>query len=128
MSGDPPIAFFEVDDKSHPMIQIEQLMPIIPLVRVPDTHTAINVAVEVEHGYRHTSVMHSKNIDLLHKMSVEVDTSIFVKNGPSYNGTGFNGEGYTAWTIAGPTGEGMTNARTWVRMRRCVIHDHFRIS
>ena len=128
VSGDPPIAFFEVDDKSHPMIQIEQLMPIIPLVRVPDTHTAINVAVEVEHGYRHTSVMHSKNIDLLHKMSVEVDTSIFVKNGPSYNGTGFNGEGYTAWTIAGPTGEGMTNARTWVRMRRCVIHDHFRIS
>ena len=127
-NGDPPIAFFEVDDKSHPMVQIEQLMPIIPLVRVPDTQTAIDVAVEVEHGFRHTAVMHSKNIDLLHKMSVEVDTSIFVKNGPSYNGTGFNGEGYTAWTIAGPTGEGMTNARTWVRMRRCVIHDHFRIS
>ncbi len=127
VSGDPPIAVVQVSDASHPLVQIEQLMPIIPMFRFSDTRAGIQTAVEVEKGCRHTSVMHSKNIDLLHEMSVAVDTSIFVKNGPSYNGTGFDGEGYTAWTIAGPTGEGMTNARTFVRMRRCVLHDHFRI-
>jgi len=126
-SGDPPIAVVPVDSKDHPLVQIEQLMPVIPMLRVPDTRTGIRIAVEVEHGYRHTAVMHSKNIDLLHEMSIAVDCSIFVKNGPSYNGVGFNGEGYTSWTIAGPTGEGMTTARSFVRMRRCVIHNHFRI-
>ncbi len=128
VSGDPPIAFLEVDSDQHPLMQIEQLMPIIPLYRVRTTDEAIRTAVEVEGGRRHTAVMHSKNIDALHKMSVACDCSIFVKNGPSYNGTGFEGEGYTAWTIAGPTGEGMTNARTFVRLRRCVLKDHFRIS
>lgn len=127
VSGDPAIAFFEVDDGRHPLVQIEQLMPIIPLFRVRSTEAAIAAAVEAEKGNRHTAVMHSKNIDALHAMAVACDASIFVKNGPSYNGVGFQGEGYTAWTIAGTTGEGLTTAQTFVRMRRCVLKDHFRI-
>jgi propionaldehyde dehydrogenase len=127
VTGDPPIAFMEVDSVDHPLMRIEQLLPVIPVMRVRDTETAIDLAVKTERGCRHTAVMHSKNIDLLHKMAVAADCSIFVKNGPSYNGIGMEGEGYTAWTIAGPTGEGMTNARTFVRMRRCTLKDHFRI-
>jgi len=81
----------------------------------------------VEHGYRHTAGMYSRNIDALHRMARAVDTSIFVKNAPHFAGLGAGGEGYTAWTIASPTGDGCTNARTWTRERRCTLVDYFRI-
>ena len=110
-----------VVDKSHPFVQIEMLMPILPVVRVPDVDTAIDVAVEVEHGNRHTAMMHSKNIDKLTKMAKLMQTTIFVKNGPSYAGIGIGGEGYTTFTIAGPTGEGLTSAKSFARIRRCVL-------
>ena len=41
-----------------------------------------------------------------------MNTSLFVKNAPSYAGLGVGGEGYTAWTIAGSIGDGLTTART----------------
>ena len=71
--------------------------------------------------------MHSRNIDKLSKMARLCDCSIFVKNGPHYAGLGFGGEGPTSFTIASPTGEGLTTARTFTRMRRCTLVDHFRI-
>lgn len=108
-------------EKSHPFVQIEMLMPILPIVRVPDVDTAIDVAVEVEHGNRHTAMMHSKNIDKLTKMAKLMQTTIFVKNGPSYAGIGIGGEGYTTFTIAGPTGEGLTSSKSFARIRRCVL-------
>lgn len=111
----------------HPFVVEELLMPVIPLVRVRDVHAAIDLAVKVEHGNRHTAVMHSKNIDNLHLMARKCDCSIFVKNGPSYAGLGFGGEGPTTMTIASPTGEGITTARSFTRQRRCVIVDSFRI-
>ncbi len=111
----------------HPFVVEELLMPVIPLVRVRDVHAAIDLAVKVEHGNRHTAVMHSKNIDNLHKMARMCDCSIFVKNGPSYAGLGLGGEGTTTMTIASPTGEGITTARSFTRLRRCVIVDSFRI-
>ena len=92
-----------------------------------DVDAAIECAVRVEHGYGHTSVMHSHNIVALSKMARAVNTSIFVKNAPSAAGVGLNGEGYTSWTIASPTGEGMTCARHFARARRCVLKDAFRI-
>ncbi|RCK81587.1 MAG: Ethanolamine utilization protein EutE [Candidatus Ozemobacter sibiricus] len=111
----------------HPFVLEEMLMPVVPLVRVRDVHAAIDLAVKVEHGYHHTAIMHSKNLDNLHKMATRCNCSIFVKNGPSYAGLGLGGEGFTTFTIASPTGEGLTSARTFTRQRRCVLVDAFRI-
>ena len=107
--------------EEHPFVQIELLMPILPVVTVPDVDTAIDMAVRVEHGNRHTAMMHSRNVDKLTKMAKLIQTTIFVKNGPSYAGIGVGGEGYTTFTIAGPTGEGLTSAKSFARRRRCVL-------
>jgi len=113
--------------KDHPFAVLELLTPVIPLIRCPDVDTAIDWAVELEHGFKHTACMHSKNLDALHRMAVAINCSIFVKNGPNLAGLGFGGEGPTAMTISTPTGEGPTSARTFVRRRRCVLVDYFRI-
>jgi acyl-CoA reductase-like NAD-dependent aldehyde dehydrogenase len=120
------IVFCEVEE-SHPFVQAELLMPLIPLVRAPNVDEAIEMAKRVEHGNGHTAVMYSKNIDNLHRMAKEINTSIFVKNAPSYAGLGLGGEGYTSFTIASPTGEGLSTCRTFSRIRRCTLKDNFRI-
>lgn len=114
-------------DFEHPFVQQELMMPILPIVRVKDIDTAIDLAVKAEHGNRHTAHMHSKNIDHLTRFAKAVETTIFVKNAPSYAGIGFGGEGHTTFTIAGPTGEGITSAKSFTRQRRCVMADSFRI-
>ncbi|MFN2291195.1 MAG: aldehyde dehydrogenase family protein [Anaerolineae bacterium] len=114
-------------DAQHQLVWTEQLMPIIPLVRVRNAHEAIDLAKAVEQGMGHTAVMHSKNLDVLSRMSREINTSIFVKNGPSLAGLGFGGEGFTSFSIASPTGEGVTSAQDFTRVRRCVLVDAFRI-
>ena len=111
----------------HPFVQEELMMPILPIVRVHDIDEAIKLAVKAEHGNRHTAHMHSKNIDHLTRFARAVETTIFVKNAPSYAGIGFGGEGHATFTIAGPTGEGITSARSFTRLRRCVMADNFRI-
>ena len=111
----------------HPFVQHELMMPILPIVRVKNIDEAIDLAVKAEHGCRHTAHMHSKNIDNLTRFARAVETTIFVKNAPSYAGIGFGGEGHTTFTIAGPTGEGITSARSFTRLRRCVMSDNFRI-
>lgn len=123
---DVRLLFFEAP-KDHPLVVMEQLMPVIPLVRVKDVDGAIDLALKVEHGFFHTSVMHSTNVDNLSKMARVVNTSIFVKNGPSIAGLGAGGEGYTSFTIASPTGEGLTTAIDFTRERRCTLKDRFRI-
>ncbi len=114
-------------DFNHPFVQEELMMPILPIVRVDNIDQAIDLAVRAEHGNRHTAHMHSKNIDNLTRFARAVETTIFVKNAPSYAGIGFGGEGHTTFTIAGPTGEGLTSARSFTRFRRCVMSDSFRI-
>ena len=111
----------------HPFVQHELMMPILPIVRVKNIDEAIELAVKAEHGCRHTAHMHSKNIDNLTRFARAVETTIFVKNAPSYAGIGFGGEGHTTFTIAGPTGEGLTSARSFTRYRRCVLSESFRI-
>lgn len=114
-------------DFNHPFVQEELMMPILPIVRVDNIEEAIDLAVKAEHGNRHTAHMHSKNIDNLSAFARAVETTIFVKNAPSYAGIGFGGEGHSTFTIAGPTGEGITSARSFTRQRRCVMADSFRI-
>lgn len=114
-------------DRDHPLVVTELMMPILGIVRVDNVDEGIDLACELEHGNRHTAIMHSKNVDKLTEMSKRIQTTIFVKNGPSYAGIGVGGEGYTTFTIAGPTGEGLTSAKTFVRRRRCVLVGGFDI-
>jgi propionaldehyde dehydrogenase len=121
-----PLLICEVD-RNHPLVWTEQLMPVMPIVRVDNVDEAIDLAVECEHGFRHTAIMHSLNIAKLSKMARIMNCSIFVKNGPSYAGLGQGGAGFASFTIASPTGDGVTRARTFTRERRCTIVDYFRI-
>jgi aldehyde dehydrogenase len=114
-------------EKDHPLVLSEQMMPIMPLVRVRNANEGIDLAKKVEHGFRHTAIMHSKNLDNLSRMAREMDCSIFVKNGPSFAGVGYGGEGYCSFTIASPTGEGITSSLSFSRVRRCTLKDYFRI-
>jgi acyl-CoA reductase-like NAD-dependent aldehyde dehydrogenase len=124
--GDPRLIICDVPFE-HPFIQLEKLMPVLGFVRCADVHQAIDLAVEAEHGYRHTASMYSRNIDSLHRMARVVNCSIFVKNASNVAGLGFGGEGYTSFTIASPTGDGLTTARTFTRERRCTLAGYFRI-
>ena len=114
-------------DAQHQLVWTEQLMPVMPLVRVRNADEAIELAKAVEQGMGHTAMIHSKNLDVLSRMSREINTSIFVKNGPSLAGLGFGGEGFTSFSIASPTGEGITSALDFARVRRCTLVDAFRI-
>ncbi|MBC7263996.1 MAG: aldehyde dehydrogenase EutE [Chloroflexi bacterium] len=120
------LALAEVD-RDHPLVWTEQLMPVIPLVRVANADEAIDLAIAAEGRRYHTAVMYSKHIDRLSRMARECNCSIFVKNGPSLAGLGFNGEGFTSFSIASPTGEGLTSPISFSRLRRCVLVDSFRI-
>jgi acyl-CoA reductase-like NAD-dependent aldehyde dehydrogenase len=113
--------------RDHPLVWTEQLMPVIPLVRMASSDEAIRLAVEVEHGFRHTAMIHSHNIENLSRMARMMNCSLFVKNGPCFAGLGYGGAGYASLTIASPTGEGLTRARTFTRERRCTLVDYFRI-
>lgn len=109
--------------KNHLLIKEELMMPILGIVRVKDINEGIEVAVELEQGNRHSAHMHSMNIENLTKFGRAIDTAIFVKNAPSYAGIGFGGEGFTTFTIASKTGQGLTNANSFTKERRCVMSD-----
>lgn len=125
VGDDCRLALAEVPEE-HPFVQHELLMPVLGIVRYPDVAAAIAGAKRVEHGFGHTAVMYGTNIDALSAMARTINTSIFVKNGPNLNGLGYQGEGYTSFTIASPTGEGLTTAISFTRERRCTLRDHFR--
>jgi acyl-CoA reductase-like NAD-dependent aldehyde dehydrogenase len=114
-------------DHDHPLLWTEQMMPILPVTRVRDADEGIDFAIALEHPRRHTFVMHSDNLSNLSRMARECNASIFVKNGPSQAGLGWKGEGYASFTIASPTGEGMTSPRSFSRLRRCALVGAFRI-
>ncbi len=126
VSADTELLIGEVE-ADHPFVTREQMMPFMPIVQTPDALTAIDMAVEAEHGYHHTAVMHSKNVEHMTTMARKCRCTLFIKNGPSAAGLGAGGEGYTSFSIATPTGEGCTSARTFTRQRRCTLVDYFRI-
>ena len=110
-------------EKEHPLISEELMMPILGIVRAKDFDDAVEKAVWLEHGNRHSAHIHSKNIDHITKYAKAIDTAILVKNGPSYSALGFGGEGFCTFTIASRTGEGLTSASTFTKRRRCVMSD-----
>lgn len=107
----------------HPFVMVEQLMPVLPIVRCRNLDEAIEYAYIAESGNRHTASMFSKNVDNMTRFARKIETTIFVKNGPTLNGVGIGGEGYVTMTIAGPTGEGLTCAKSFTRRRRCMLSD-----
>jgi len=118
---------FGETDEFNPFVTVEQMMPFVPFVRCRDVDEAIAKAVHYEHGFRHTAIIHSTNVNNMTKMGRAVDTTVFVKNGPCMAGLGMGGEGYTSFSIAGPTGEGITTPLTFTRERRCSMIDNLRI-
>lgn len=124
--GDPALIIAEVPFE-HPFIQTEMLMPVLGVTCAKDINDAVRKAVLAEHGCRHSAMIHSQDIAHLTLAAQALNTTIFVKNAPSYAGNGFEGEGFTTMTIATPTGEGLTSARTFTRMRRCTLHGSLHI-
>jgi acyl-CoA reductase-like NAD-dependent aldehyde dehydrogenase len=114
-------------EENHAFVQHELLMPVLGMVRYANVDAAIDGALRCEHGYGHTASMWSRNLDNLHQMARVINTSIFIKNAPNYAGLAEGGEGYTSFTIASPTGEGLTTAVSFSRIRRCTLKDRFRI-
>ncbi|MEI7551206.1 MAG: aldehyde dehydrogenase family protein [Verrucomicrobiota bacterium] len=121
-----PLLFAETD-VDHAFVMEEQMMPMLPVVRVQSIQQAIEFARKSEHGYKHSAVIHSLNVDHMTQMARALDTTLFVKNGPSTAGLGLGGEGYLSYSIATTTGEGITNPATFTRTRRCVMVDNLRI-
>jgi aldehyde dehydrogenase len=121
-----PLLFAETD-RSHPFVIEEQMMPFLPIVRVKSVEEGIAAALEAEHNYKHTSIIHSHDVEHMTAMARALDTTLFIKNGPCMAGLGLGGEGYLSYSIATPTGEGVTNPRTFTRVRRCVMVDNLRI-
>ena len=118
---------FAETDADHAFVQEEQMMPMLPIVSVPDSVTAVREAKRAEHNYRHSAIIHTKDVDHMTYMAKAMDTTIFVKNGPSVAGLGLGGEGYLSYSIATTTGEGITTPKTFTRVRRCVLVENLRI-
>lgn len=114
---------FGVTDESNPFVPVEQMMPFVPFVRCHDVDEAIAKAKHYEHGFRHTAIIHSNNVRNMTKMGRALDTTLFVKNGPCMAALGLGGEGYLSFSIATPTGEGVTTPLTFTRERRCSLID-----
>ncbi|HVM50365.1 MAG TPA: aldehyde dehydrogenase family protein [Candidatus Acidoferrum sp.] len=118
---------FAETDKDHVFVKEEQMMPFLPIVRVKSVEEGIEASLVAEHNYKHTSIIHSHDVEHMTAMARALDTTLFIKNGPSMCGLGLGGEGYLSYSIATPTGEGVTNPRTFTRTRRCVMVDNLRI-
>ena len=118
---------FGETDEHHPFVSVEQMMPFVPFVRARCVDHAIAMAKEYEHGFRHTAIIHSRNVSNMTKMGRELDTTLYVKNGPCMASLGLGGEGYLSFSIAGPTGEGVTTPNTFTRERRCSMIDELRV-
>jgi aldehyde dehydrogenase len=120
---DDTLLVFGETDEFNPFVSVEQMMPFVPFVRCKNVDEAIEKARIYEHGFRHTSIIHSNNVRNMTRMGRVMDTTLFVKNGPCMASLGLGGEGYPSFSIAGPTGEGVTTPLTFTRERRCSMID-----
>lgn len=121
------LLFGQVHSNMHPFVQAEQMMPVMPMVKCDTFEQCVEFALQAEHGFRHTAVIHSRLVDHMTYMGKAMDTAIYVKNGPSLAGDSAGGEGHGSYSIACGTGEGVTTPLTFTRMRRCTMVDNLRI-
>ena len=126
VDGDPRLLVAEVPAE-HNLVWTEQMMPVLPVVRAADVDAAIDLAIESEHCFYHTASIHSTNVQTITRMARSINVSIFIANGPNYAGLGEGGEGFTSFSIASPTGDGMTRPLTFTRERRIAVVGALRI-
>jgi acyl-CoA reductase-like NAD-dependent aldehyde dehydrogenase len=125
----PPVTQLLVGETraDHPFVQEEQMMPFVPFVRAKNVDEAMDLAIASERGYRHTALIHSRNLDTITRFGRRANTTLFVVNGPSMAGLGLGGEGYLSYSIATPTGEGITTPLTFTRYRRIMMTKSLRM-
>ncbi len=111
----------------HAFVQEEQMMPFLPIVSVADFKAAVAAAQEAEHGYRHTAIIHSQSVANVTAMARAMNTTLFVHNAPCTAALGLGGAGYLSFSIATPTGEGVTTPLTFTRERQIAIGGALRI-
>jgi aldehyde dehydrogenase len=111
----------------HAFVQHEQMMPFLPCVRVANVDRAIELAKQSEHGFGHTAILHSRDLNTIQRMGRVMDCTLFIVNGPCVAGLGSGGEGIGSFSIAGPTGEGVTTPLTFTRQRRVSVVKGMRI-
>lgn len=126
VSANAPMLYAQTD-ANHPFVVEEQMMPMIPVTVVKDFDSAVDAAMKAEHNYKHSAIIHSLNVGRMTQMARSLNTTLFVKNGPSTCGLGLGGEGYLSYSIATATGEGISNPKTFTRRRRCVMVDNLNI-
>jgi len=124
---DSTLILYGETDEHNPFVAEEQMMPFVPFVRTNCADQAISLAKKYEHGYGHTAIIHSRDVHTITKMARLMNTTLFVKNGPCMAGLGLGGEGFLSFSIATPTGEGVTSPMTFTRQRRCVMVEDLRI-
>lgn len=124
--GEPRLLVADVPAE-HSLVWTEQMMPVLPVVRVPDVEAAIDLAVRAERGCRHTASIFSQNVDAITRMARRIEVSIFVANAATLAGLGAGGEGFSSFSIATPTGEGLTRPRSFSRIRRMTVAGGLRI-
>ncbi len=121
-----PLLFGETAE-DHAFVQEEQMMPFVPIVRVRDVEAGIAAAIKAERGFRHTALMHSRDVSRVTKMARAMNTTLFVHNGPCVAALGTGGAGYLSYSIAAPTGEGVTTPLTFTRERQMTVCGAMRI-
>jgi len=115
------LVVFVTDQESHPVIQHEQLMPVLPILLVDSFKEAMAAAVRIEHGFGHTAMIHSKDIDRITRFGQMINTTNFIVNARSQAMAVEKAKGGTAWTIAGATGEGNTTPGSYTKERRMYV-------
>jgi aldehyde dehydrogenase len=118
---------FGETDENHPFVTEEQMMPFIPVVRVNCVDAAIAASVKAEHGYHHTGIIHTKDVENATRMARAMNTTLFIQNAPSAAALGVGGPGYFSHTVATPTGEGVTTPMTFTRQRQMIVGNALRI-
>ncbi|MBI5158237.1 MAG: aldehyde dehydrogenase EutE [Acidimicrobiia bacterium] len=126
VDGDPRLLVAVVPN-DHNLVWTEQMMPVMPVTATPDVDAAIDLAIRSEHRFRHTASIHSSNVATITRMARSINVSIFIANGPNYAGLGQGGEGFTSFSIASPSGDGMTRPLTFTRERRIAVVGALRI-
>jgi aldehyde dehydrogenase len=124
--ADTLILFGETPE-DHPFVQLEQMMPFLPLVRVRDVDQGIAASLKAEHGYRHTAIIHSRSVENVTRMAKAMNTTLFVQNGPCTAALASSAPSYLSYSIATPTGEGVTTPMTFTRERQLTVKGSLRI-
>ncbi len=119
---------FAETSEDHVFVQEEQMMPFVPVVRVKDFDAAVAASIKAEHGFRHTAIIHTSNVNRVTVMAKALNTTLFIHNGSAPTALGLGGAGYLSYSIATPTGEGVTTPMTFTRQRQLAVVGALRIT